>query len=109
MHDYCKNDKITCSICESSSICYCSDEQPISGFCKNDKATEQATRLGQTIRWRLRSISEGIAGDYAVHEKVFVQMVENGLFSEPSSPLKIEKLTPEEKWKLIDKARRQEK
>jgi hypothetical protein len=73
----------------------------------HDKATEEAARFEQRLRWKLQNVSEGIAGDYAVHEQVFIAMAEEGLLQneKPQSP----PLTPEEKLKLIDKARRQDK
>jgi hypothetical protein len=44
-HEFCKSDGITCAICESLGICQCADEQPISGFHKNDQTVEQEMRM----------------------------------------------------------------
>jgi hypothetical protein len=113
-YDFCKK----LSLCDNGATCDdgCKKyDAPLPnqqlGFAKNDKAfeKEKLSRLGQKLRWKLQNVSEGIAGDYAVHEKIFMQMAENGLFSEPSSPLDIEKLSGEERLKAIDKLRSKKK
>jgi hypothetical protein len=128
MHDYCKNDKITCNTCESSGICYCSDEQVTSGFQKNEDAKSDEAQLQRIQeRWEHEARTEARRklSEYNERKRNLIALgmpeatasqlatsetMENEIkHSRFVFPVNFDQLSGEQKLKVIDKARRMER